>query len=710
MKIQIFRHIAVVALMTMLLAGLAHWQLSENYNQRQRLECTRQLSLIRGSVEHALAQSFLFLEGIGNFISITPDFTEEQFQAYAALILEKQHLLKNIAAAPDLVLSYVYPLEGNRAILGKDYREMPNQWPDVEKAISSGKLVTAGPLKLLQGGTGLIGRVPVFIARDESHRLWGIVSSVLDMDKLYKTVGIQRSGLSVALRKKGAPPQTFYGDPALFSPEARSVLLSVPIPGANWELAAVPEKGWSLFPAHILAVDLLMILLGIGAGFWRVKSIQKNHAILEARKSLDMSQALSHLGSWSLNLKTGALWWSDETYRIFGLDKDATDPTMDIVMGMIPEADRERVNRVIEKAVAECGKYTIEHRIIPENREIAHVEARGYVHCGPDGTAQKFTGTILDITPRKTAENELVAREKQMRAMARASHDAMIMIDTSDRILFWSDRAEKMFGWTPQEAMGQSMHRLITLPEDCEKALEGLKHFSRSGTGPVIGSVMEFSALRKDGSIIPVERSVASFQLDGAHYAVGSLRDISDRKRKEEQLKVMATTDSLTGLNNRRRFMELLLRELKKSQRYQVPFSVLTFDADKFKRINDTFGHEAGDRVLMDIARVTHTTMRKTDFHGRLGGEEFAVGLPHTDLEGAINLAERLRAAFEASAVVTEEGHILHYTVSLGVTCCPPGDTIEMETLMKQADIALYRAKENGRNIVEAYSSDGNGP
>ncbi len=703
MQKERIRQIAAITLATLCITGLVHWQLSLNHLQAQYLDVTRKASLFRTHIEYGISRSFLFLEDVAHFISIAPDITETQFRSYAAQISRDKILLKNIAAAPDLVIRWVYPREGNESIIGKAYRDLPGQWPDVQKAVADRKLVTAGPLNLIQGGTGLIGRVPVYVQDTTPGRLWGIVSSVVDMEHLYETAGMNASGVSISLRKTGEMSRVFYGDSSVFSAQARAVILPVKVPDAAWELAAIPKDGWTQVSATIIGVDLALILLGLIVGLLRIKSLTRNHVYMEIRRSLDMSQALSHLGSWSLNLKTDALWWSDETYRIFGLEKTEQAPTLDVVKSMIDPKDRTQVENAIDQSIVECGHYVIEHRIIRANGERAHVEARGFVHCGPDGTAQKFTGTILDITPRKKAEDEIRASQEQMSAMARASHDALIMIDSQGDILFWSDMAEKIFGWTADEAIGQSMHQLITLPEDCEKATTGLKRFTKTGTGPVIGSVMEFEAVRKDGSILPVERSVAAFKIGEAHYAVGSIRDISDRKKKEEQLRFLATTDSLTGLNNRRQFMDLIQKELKRCQRYALPVSVIMFDADKFKRVNDTFGHDAGDRVLADISRVTGQVIRETDFAGRLGGEEFAVGLPQTDMEGAVHLAHRLKEAFEASAVNAEDSTPIRYTASFGVACCLPDTLIDVKTLMKQADTALYRAKENGRNRVESH-------
>nr|WP_320190141.1 diguanylate cyclase [uncultured Desulfobacter sp.] len=703
MKKEMLRQIIIVSFLTVMLTGAVHWELVGHYAKSQRLDITRQASQIMHHMDYELSRSFLFLEDTAHLIAITPEITQKKFLSFVTLISRNKVLIKNIAAAPNLVIRYVYPMEGNQTIIGQSYKDLPGQWPDVQKAIATQKLVTSGPLKLIQGGTGLIGRVAVYTHDGREERLWGIVSSVIDMERLYQTLGVQASGMVVSLKKTGRDFKPFYGDASLFLPQAQAVILPVIMQGVNWELAAMPKKGWAKISGMILSVDLILILLGSAVAYWRVKSIQNDAVLKEIRQSLDQSQAIAHLGSWSLNLNTQRLWMSDETYRIFGLDKTTTVPTMTLVKNRIHDDDRTQVDESIDLAIKECADYTMDHRIVKTDGTLAYVEARGFVHCSQNGTPQKFTGTILDITPRKEAEKKIKDREAQVRAMASASHDALIMIDASDKIHFWSDMAEKMFGWTTEEAMGQSMHRLITLPEDCDKALNGLKHFSKTGTGPVIGSVMEFNALRKDGTIIPVERSVAAFKIADAFYAVGSIRDISERKKREEQLRQLATTDGLTGLYNRRRFMELIQKEFKKSIRHAVSLSIIMFDADKFKMVNDTYGHEAGDCVLVDISRITRQVVRETDFPGRIGGEEFVVGLPHTDAEGAVQLAERLRSSFEASKVETADGRIIRYTVSFGVTSLDPQSPVDVETLMKHVDKALYQAKEKGRNRVEQY-------
>jgi diguanylate cyclase (GGDEF)-like protein len=161
----------------------------------------------------------------------------------------------------------------------------------------------------------------------------------------------------------------------------------------------------------------------------------------------------------------------------------------------------------------------------------------------------------------------------------------------------------------------------------------------------------------------------------------------------------LATTDSLTGLANRRYLFERLEQEVYRAQRYGTVLSLILFDIDHFKRINDSWGHAAGDHVLREIGRETHQLLRKADLAGRYGGEEFVVLLPETDLAEAMSLAHRLNRQISQKVIQFEQGSPVLVTVSVGVAALAPAES--GEKLFQRADQALYRAKEGGRNRVE---------
>ena len=179
---------------------------------------------------------------------------------------------------------------------------------------------------------------------------------------------------------------------------------------------------------------------------------------------------------------------------------------------------------------------------------------------------------------------------------------------------------------------------------------------------------------------------------------IGVLTDISDRKRLECELQRLATTDSLTGCCNRRQFFALANHELERSLRFNHPLSLVALDIDRFKLINDTYGHGVGDEALKAVVQACRATLRDIDTLGRLGGEEFAVLLPETDLAGAADAAERLRAAV-AAAVVEGAPAEIQLTASFGVARLPPGPGT-LQGMLAAADDALYRAKHEGRDRV----------
>lgn len=193
-------------------------------------------------------------------------------------------------------------------------------------------------------------------------------------------------------------------------------------------------------------------------------------------------------------------------------------------------------------------------------------------------------------------------------------------------------------------------------------------------------------------------RAHPSYDTNGNRCLDGLLIDVTLQKQVEDQLREMATTDALTGLTNRRSFMQTAERELHKASRYNRPLSMIMVDADHFKRVNDSYGHEVGDDVLIALAKALAQSARKDDIAARLGGEEFAILLPETTPSGAIDLAERVRKNIEAMGIASGE-HTLRITVSIGVSTSS-GRNETVSKLLKRSDDALYEAKQNGRNKV----------
>jgi diguanylate cyclase (GGDEF)-like protein len=177
---------------------------------------------------------------------------------------------------------------------------------------------------------------------------------------------------------------------------------------------------------------------------------------------------------------------------------------------------------------------------------------------------------------------------------------------------------------------------------------------------------------------------------------------VANNSLLHQKLGDLAMTDGLTGLLNHRTFMGKLAEKYRELERTPRPFSILFMDIDKFKLVNDKYGHPVGDVAIKAVARVLRDTVRGTDFVARYGGEEFAVGMVETDSRGAEQMAERVRSIMEKTMITRVHDGELRCTLSIGVVSFPD-DTANMADLVAMADKALYHAKQSGRNCVSLY-------
>jgi diguanylate cyclase (GGDEF)-like protein len=279
---------------------------------------------------------------------------------------------------------------------------------------------------------------------------------------------------------------------------------------------------------------------------------------------------------------------------------------------------------------------------------------------------------IRHAVERKQAQEEIL----RLASFPRLLPSPVIELDSAGEVTYLNPAAEKLF--PDLSSMGWS-HPLLNRLSGCNELWQGRQE------ADVIREV----------EVRPATYELHIHQIQELDLIRIYVLDITQRKLAEKEIYLLATTDSLTGIANRREFSSVMASEVDRAKRYGAPLSLIMYDIDYFKRVNDTFGHNVGDYILQALTGLVKENIRANDVVGRWGGEEFVLLMPQSDIEAARNAAEKLRLAI-AEYQFDKIGKL---TVSFGVAAFEPQD--DLNSLLKRVDDALYLAKERGRNRVE---------
>src|SRR5690554_3813445 len=603
---------ALVALIVLVAGGIFLDLQSSTINRaRAEAHVLTELAVIRAKLEGNINSSLQLVRGLVSVVATTPDLTQAEFDALAGNLLEAQSQLRSIAIAPDMIVTMSYPLVGNESAIGLNYRLNAAQRSSAMLARDTGQLVLAGPVDLVQGGRGFIGRFPVLVDSAQGRQFWGLVSAVIDVDRLYADSGLTDPtlGIELSLSGKDAVEQSLA---PFFGPDLSAqapVSAEITMPYGAWTISAVPKGGWStvsdqnwLMRLAIVVAGILILVPIVITGhlvgerklhFLALKSRESELSRMSRR--LEVALNVSKVGVWELDMASGCETWDARTNELYGRSADGGPRSHQDWKGAVHPDDQNRAEEEFQRMIGADGHhYEGYYRVLLPDGGLRHVRSVATLHRDP-GSPDKVIGANWDVTTDIELNREL--QHATERALA---HNA-----------------------------------------ELESARIRIEH--------------------------------------------------------------NALHDSLTGLPNRRYVDEKLEGLAAEGFGPDQSIALLHIDLDRFKQINDTLGHAAGDAMLVHASAVLRAKCRDGDFVARIGGDEFVVLTTANDSQAELAaLADAI--VRQMRQPVTYEGHECRFGVSIGIaSAC--GRALDGRQLLINADIALYRAKGRGRNCLEFFST-----
>lgn len=466
---------------------------------------------------------------------------------------------------------------------------------------------------------------------------------------------------------------------------------------AEFEFWGVRKNG-QIFPKRVIVTR--------GAFFDRTVLIATARDITEQKQTemellrnqnrLKEAQRIARVGSWELDLLTNTLAWSDEVFRLFEVDQTRFGATYEAFLNAIHPDDRAEVGDAYARSLKTGEPYSITHRLLMPDGRIKYVEEQCASYFSAEGIPIRSFGTVQDITKQKADADKL----RLSALVLEYSSEAVLITDEQNRIVEINPAFTKLTGYAREEVLGQdpsllhsgrhesAFYRKMWEEIDAHGSWQG-EVWNRRKNGEIYAEWLTINTIRNpDGSV---------------HRYVGIFSDITERKKSEELIWTQANFDPLTNLPNRRMFHDRLDQDIRKAHRAGSKLALLFLDLDRFKEVNDTLGHAAGDALLIEAAQRIAGCVRESDTVARLGGDEFIVILTGLDDRPSV---ERIATAIlnALAQPFAPGGEVAYVSASLGITLYPD-DATTLEAMLKNADQAMYVAKDSGRNRFSYFTN-----
>ncbi|MCX5875969.1 MAG: EAL domain-containing protein [Deltaproteobacteria bacterium] len=411
--------------------------------------------------------------------------------------------------------------------------------------------------------------------------------------------------------------------------------------------------------------------------------------------NLAKAQQIAQLGYWDWHILGNTLFWSDEVYRIFGLVPTAISPTYDEFLSYLHPDDRPRIEEAVGQSLASKAPYSIEHRVIRQDGTLRVVHEQGEVEFDASGQAVRMFGTTQDITLLKHSEQQLTLAAR----VFDNSIEGITVTDAFGVIQSVNRGFTHITGYAPEEAVGNKPSILKSDRHDA--AFYQAMWQTLLATGRWEGEIWN---RRKNGEVYPEWLNITAITDDFGQtsHHVAVFHDMSEIRGIEEKLHFQANHDALTSLPNRTLMLDRLAVAIGHAQSQKRLVAVLTLDLDNFKHVNDSLGHTVGDVLLQQVAERLKKCVAPDITVARLGGDDFAILIEQLASEQeAVRVAQTIIAAFAAPFNLAVYETVV--TISVGISFFP-ADGADADTLLKNAELAMYRAKEEGKNTYQMFT------
>ncbi|MDO8786630.1 MAG: PAS domain S-box protein [Sulfuritalea sp.] len=664
------------------------------------------------------------------------------FDAVAGQMLRFYPGVSALELSPGGIIRQAVPLAGNEKAIGFDQLRSPGQRKEAMIARDSGKLTLAGPMNLVQGGFGAVGRLPVFL-EDASGTpyFWGFTNVVIRFPEALvgaRLPQLAEQGVDYEIwrihpdngRKQIIAAST---SSALIAPVEQNLDLAY----GNWVLGVAPIKGWwgnpvefwlkvvlgLIFSLLLGYVALLVMKLQAHRGELEQKVAERTQALARVNEDLAGREALlkqildtSSVGIFLVDM-TGRITQANQRMaEMFGwaLDELVGNEYVALVHPEERETGRQKMLDLLASAIPLVDLDRLYWRA-DHTAFWGHLTGKRFYDAS--GEKRGLIGVVIDITERKRTEKTLKESEKHIRLLFNSGNDPIFVYEADSisgspvgHFVEVNDMACYRLGYSREELLRMRPEDIIAAEAAAHPAPNIKLAFRRE-------AVYESFHRTRDGRVIPVEVNAHIFELYDKALVFAMARDITERKQMEEQVRELAFYDALTKLANRRLLNDRLSQALAFSKRSACHGALMFLDLDNFKPLNDRHGHAIGDLLLIEVAHRLKSCVRETDTVARFGGDEFVVMLRDLNTSKAESIANaeivaekiRIRLSGPYELIIEREGGAEisvehHCTASIGVALFL-GHEASQDEVLKWADAAMYQAKEAGRNLIRFHTA-----